>query len=109
MNKTKSEMTFNEYKKLAEQEHFGNDWGLFVVIDINDNKMKNKRTRNLNHNLETINDDSDCDYDVNMDIESNIKNIKQRERENGCIVNCIKLGITMVFTTLLTYIIFYKF
>jgi len=120
MNKSKSEMTFNEYKKLTEQQYFGNDWGLFVVIDNKlDSKINHKRIKHVNDNSEINCDefhyDSDYyyyDYDeMSNDIESNIniKNIKQKEIKYSCMSNCIKLSVMLVFSSILTYIIFYKF
>jgi len=114
MNKSKSSMTFNEYKKLTGQQYFGNDWGLFVVIDNNiQNKMENQDIKYTKQYLETIKEYDDMDnINRDKDIESNInffKNIKQKERKYVCIYNCIKVSVTLIISSILTYVIFYNF
>ena len=115
MYKSKSAITFEEYKNslIEKTQNFGNDWGLFIEID--DNNTKNTKYKTIKNNLETINEtnemyDSDnCDenYDY-YDVESNVKRVKQRENVMANIIAYIKLFITAIASSILTYIIFYK-
>jgi len=96
--KSRSALTFSELKnKTDEIYEFGNDWGLYIDIEINyQNHFREKKNKIIN-TLDKINENDEGKYDISNDISNdNSNDIYNKNINNNTYYYRVKFFITKI-------------